>query len=287
MRMSVLTVFVALVSSTGCGSSAGGAGGGAGGYYAPTDAGPTAAVCGNGSCESGESTASCPADCPKPAGSSADVVATGAACGDGTCDSGESNASCPADCPKAVAAGLGILAGSWDVSFSGSEYASAKATVAGMVADVEVADKKEGNFIDYDGQDYPFDPGTHCQILHFRHVLHIEFASDGTSGLGAIKAQWQIAPACLMPKYVALTTELETSLQFTRTAVMASEFGPLGGTWSVKYAEHSGNNNCLFTVAGANISGCSNFFYPFTAKAGGSLVSGSFGSGYEFSMQKK
>jgi V8-like Glu-specific endopeptidase len=52
----------------------------------PTPGGP---VCGNGTCEAGETTASCPADCPAPA----------AVCGNGTCEAGETTASCPADCP--------------------------------------------------------------------------------------------------------------------------------------------------------------------------------------------
>lgn len=45
-------------------------------------------ACGDGTCDSGETHASCPADCTAPA-----------ACNnDGTCDPGEDNASCPADC---------------------------------------------------------------------------------------------------------------------------------------------------------------------------------------------
>lgn len=59
----------------------------------PADCKPAAAVCGNGMCENGESNASCPADC-KPAG---------AVCGNGFCETGESNASCPADCKPAGA----------------------------------------------------------------------------------------------------------------------------------------------------------------------------------------
>src|SRR5262245_40927882 len=46
------------------------------------------ASCGDDTCSSGETHASCPADCTAPT-----------ACdNDGTCDGGEDNASCPADC---------------------------------------------------------------------------------------------------------------------------------------------------------------------------------------------
>ena len=44
-------------------------------------------VCGDGTCDPGESSASCPADCDAPA-----------ACGDGVCQAGENPGSCPDDC---------------------------------------------------------------------------------------------------------------------------------------------------------------------------------------------
>jgi hypothetical protein len=51
-------------------------------------------VCGNLSCESGESNATCPGDCP-----------AGPTCGNFVCESGESNATCPGDCPPATTCG--------------------------------------------------------------------------------------------------------------------------------------------------------------------------------------
>jgi formylglycine-generating enzyme required for sulfatase activity len=45
-------------------------------------------VCGNGTCEVGETSSSCPADCDD----------EGPVCGNGTCESGETSSNCPADC---------------------------------------------------------------------------------------------------------------------------------------------------------------------------------------------
>ncbi len=52
----------------------------------------TASVCGNGTCEAGETTASCAADCPAP-------PPAVTVCGNGTCEAGETTTSCASDCP--------------------------------------------------------------------------------------------------------------------------------------------------------------------------------------------
>ena len=51
--------------------------------------GPTAPVCGDGKCDTGETAASCPKDCG---------TTTPPVCGDGKCDAGETAANCPKDC---------------------------------------------------------------------------------------------------------------------------------------------------------------------------------------------
>jgi hypothetical protein len=61
----------------------------------PSAAPPPPTVCGNGICESGETTSSCPTDCTAPP----PPPPVGPTCGNGSCEVGETNASCPADCP--------------------------------------------------------------------------------------------------------------------------------------------------------------------------------------------
>lgn len=51
-----------------------------------------AAVCGDGTCNGGENSGSCPGDCP---------VTMSPRCGDGVCNGGENSGSCAADCPAA------------------------------------------------------------------------------------------------------------------------------------------------------------------------------------------
>ncbi len=53
-------------------------------------------VCGNGKCETGETTASCALDCP-----------AGPTCGNGKCDAGETNATCSLDCLPTTNCGNG------------------------------------------------------------------------------------------------------------------------------------------------------------------------------------
>lgn len=77
-------------------------------------------VCGNGTCETGETTASCPADCTG-----------GAVCGNGTCESGETATSCAADCSAActdysITAKVAVVA---DTSFTAPTSDAFKAAI--------------------------------------------------------------------------------------------------------------------------------------------------------------
>jgi len=64
----------------------------------PGDCGSGTAVCGNSLCEEGENAQSCPGDCGS----------AGPVCGDGTCDEGESLLTCPADCATGPTCGDGV-----------------------------------------------------------------------------------------------------------------------------------------------------------------------------------
>ena len=83
-----------------------------------TTTAPPGPVCGNGVCESGETTANCAQDCPAPTAFCGDGVCNGgettancaqdcpapaAFCGDGVCNGGETNATCAQDCPAPAA----------------------------------------------------------------------------------------------------------------------------------------------------------------------------------------
>ena len=72
-------------------------------------------VCGNGTCEAGETKTSCPADCggggpvcgngmceagETKASCAKDCGGTTPSCGNGTCDAGETTSTCPSDCPS-------------------------------------------------------------------------------------------------------------------------------------------------------------------------------------------
>ncbi len=69
-----------------CGTAGGSDPSGSFSISCSTSTGP---VCGNGTCESGETATSCPADCK---------TTTPAVCGDGKCQAPETSDSCPSDC---------------------------------------------------------------------------------------------------------------------------------------------------------------------------------------------
>ena len=64
-------------------------------------------TCGNGRCETGETAASCAADC---------AVAAAPVCGNGRCEAGESTASCAGDCPGTSNPACPSVSGSYTVS---------------------------------------------------------------------------------------------------------------------------------------------------------------------------
>jgi hypothetical protein len=73
--------------------------------------------CGNGTCEAGETTSSCAADCAEPP-----------ACGDGTCKGDETPASCPADCPTMC--GNGVCEVGETISSCAADCATASCTAS-------------------------------------------------------------------------------------------------------------------------------------------------------------
>jgi len=86
--------------------------------YTALQAGGGGVVCGNGTCETGETHTSCPGDCPT------------TTCGNGTCDTGESNNTCPADC----AASACTAEGSFSVILSASPVSRTVNAGAGIEA---------------------------------------------------------------------------------------------------------------------------------------------------------
>jgi len=89
-------------------AESGGAGNGSAGCEGDACPDGTPTCNDDGTCDEddGESTVSCPTDCP----------AEGDACGDGTCDPGENALSCPLDCTVAVTCGDGVCSGDEDAT---------------------------------------------------------------------------------------------------------------------------------------------------------------------------
>lgn len=135
------------------------------GYFGPLSqakydvvGGVTVPTCNDdGTCDAGETNASCPADCPA------------TTCGNGTCDAGESNATCPADCPvtacvgtegsytvtlssepvtRTVNAGVGLEAYGLDITASDSDINIGRLDLQAAVANaVTGTTENPGNFI--------------------------------------------------------------------------------------------------------------------------------------------
>jgi hypothetical protein len=107
--------------------------------------------CGNGTCDAGETSATCPADCPPPPNP----------CGNGVCDAGETYASCPVDCPPPPTpitltyTAKRVQGPDWDITFKWSGAvgdtvklyrSSAISTTANDGSDVYRAHNREKGF---------------------------------------------------------------------------------------------------------------------------------------------
>ena len=91
-----------------------------------TDA-PVGSVCGNGSCEAGESTGNCPKDCK----------AGGQVCGDGLCGAGESPDNCPGDCKLPVGPWISCVSASCVSQWSACTKIAACTGAASCVEDCD------------------------------------------------------------------------------------------------------------------------------------------------------
>lgn len=81
------------------------------------------AVCGNGTCESGETAAACPADC------------SAGACGDGTCNGAETMATCPGDCSGSAVCGDGTCNGAETMATCPGDCSATSAMCGNAVCD--------------------------------------------------------------------------------------------------------------------------------------------------------